>query len=231
MHQRKWKDVFERLPIERKDKSLTEISGFTNFCKDPKRFRENVVTSLNKELMVLGKSDASVCEVGCGCGDKLSFFYQQGFSCYGIDFSKTMIERGKIEIPKADLYIGEACNLPFENNSMDFVFSYSVFFYFENAAYCCQVLEEMYRIAKPQGIICVWDLPDIMERGSIIALRGEHEKGYEHTYYDMNEFIQWFKNKDIDSVKSEYLIMPEYKLSQSRFNITARLNKKSIKEA
>ena len=43
--ERKWKKVYERLPIERKDKSLTEISGFTNFCSDPQVFNENVTRS------------------------------------------------------------------------------------------------------------------------------------------------------------------------------------------
>lgn len=219
---RKWKSVYERLPLERKDKTLTEISGFTNYCSNPVKFRETVLENLRNSM---GETlSTNVCEVGCGCGDKLSYFYNLGCHCHGIDYSKNMISRGKNEMPNAQLYACEANKLPFDDSSMDFVFSYSVFIYFETQEYFQSVLSEMYRVAKPSAKICVWDVPDIKYKEEVHGFRGAPSEGYEHTYYDMNDFFHWFKSKGVQSIKSEYFIIPEYKLSNYRFNITAIKN-------
>ena len=220
---RKWKEVYERLPIERKDQSLTAISGFTNDITDQKKFRDTVIANLEKELKI--KNNANICEVGCGCGDKLTHFYNNNHNCFGVDYSEAMIKRALEEMPKAELHAKEACDLPFKDNSMDFVFSYSVFIYFETKEYFYKVLEEMYRIAKPSATICIWDVPDIRDKDYVLSYRGHPEKGYEHTYYDMNDFFDWFKEKNIKHIKSEYIFIPEYKHSNHRFNITVKLNK------
>lgn len=128
-------------------------------------------------------------------------------------------------MPKAKLFTGEANKLPFKSNSMDIVFAYSVFIYFENEKYLNQVLSEMYRIAKPEGMICIWDVPDIMDKQKVISFRGKPQKGYEHTYYDMNTFFKWFKEKKIKFISSEYIVIPEYRHSYHRFNINVKLNK------
>jgi ubiquinone/menaquinone biosynthesis C-methylase UbiE len=221
---RKWKEVFERLPIERKNKSLTEISGFTNFCEESTEFRNQVLNYLSSELPK-NSLHFNVCEVGCGCGDKLSFFYNKDYSCYGLDYSENMIKRAKEEMPQATLYTGEACKLPFEDNSMNFIFSYSVFLYFESEEYTSAVLSEIYRVAKPNALICIWDVPDIQYKEAVLKLRGSPEEGYQHAYYDINYFMQWFKQKEIKSIKAEYTPISVYKLSNYRFNITVKLNK------
>jgi len=77
MPSRKLKEVYERLPIERKDKTLTEISGFTNFYNDPKAFRQKVIEGLHTEFGQRKKAD--ICEIGCGCGDKLTYFYHLAY--------------------------------------------------------------------------------------------------------------------------------------------------------
>jgi len=224
MFKRNWQEVYERLPLERKDKSLTEIAGFDGYCTDIALFRLKVLTNLLAEFDA--RDRVNVCEVGCGCGDKLNFFHQLGHHCFGIDYSENMIKRARQEMPTAEFYVGEAAKLPFADHSMDFVFSYGVAMYFESWEYCDKVLSELYRIAKPQATICVWEISDIREKEKVMAFRGEHKPGYEHTYYDMNDFIQWFKVREIKTVKSEYVIIPEYKHSPHRFNITAKLNKK-----
>ncbi|MCA9408851.1 MAG: class I SAM-dependent methyltransferase, partial [Candidatus Omnitrophica bacterium] len=210
-------------PIERKDKSLTEISGFTNYCSDQAAFRQQVLENLMKEFKY--SKSVNVCEVGCGCGDKLTHFYNLGHQCSGLDYSENMIKRAKEEMPKADLHPGEAAKLPFADNSMDFVFSYSVFIYFETPEYFHKVLEEMYRIAKPGATICIWDVPDLKDKEKVEAFRGKSAQGYEHTYYDMNDFFIWFKERKIKDIKCEYNIIPEYRLSNHRFNLTVNLNK------
>jgi ubiquinone/menaquinone biosynthesis C-methylase UbiE len=216
---RKWRQVYERLPIERKDKTLSEISGFDKYCTDGEALRSTVFNNLLKESAI--KVPGDVCEVGCGCADKLIFFDKAGYRCHGVDYSATMIERAKKEIPSGEFYHCDASELPFADNSMDLVFSYSVFVYFEGWDYAVKVLKEMYRIAKDNAAICIWDVPDIKEQDKVEAFRGVPEKGYEHTYYDMNDFIQWFKAAGVLKVKAGYFFIPVYKHSLYRFNVTA----------
>jgi ubiquinone/menaquinone biosynthesis C-methylase UbiE len=225
MFLRKWQEVYERLPLERKDKTLTEISGFDKFCSDYAAFRKTVFADLLEDSGI--RKGARVCEVGCGCGDKLGLFYGAGYRCSGVDYSRNMIQRAKQEMPLAELHVVEAAKLPFPDNSMDLVFAYSVFIYFEDWPYARQALEEMVRVAKSDACVCVWDVPDIKEKARVESFRGAAQAGYEHTYYDMNDFIQWFKEKNVKLVRAGYKPMPFYKHSYFRFNVTAKLDKKA----
>jgi SAM-dependent methyltransferase len=216
---KKWREVWERLPVERKNKSLAEISGYEQYCTDFEKLQHAVFNNLLENSKL--KPNGNVCEVGCGCGDKLVLFNQAGYKCSGVDYSSSMIDRVKKEIPTGDFHVSEASILPFPSNSMDLVFSYGVFFYFDSWAYAMKALEEMYRIAKPQATICVWDVADVREQKVVESFRGAPQPGYEHTYFDMNDFMQWFKNKGCSQLKTEYFSMPFYKLSAHRFNVTA----------
>ena len=91
---------------------------------------------------------------------------------------------------------------------MDFIFSYSVIFYFDSWDYCQKVFSEMYRIAKPGAVICICVSLTSGEKRKSRRFSGDPEPGYEHTYYDMNDIIQWFKSREIAGIKSEYLFMP-----------------------
>jgi ubiquinone/menaquinone biosynthesis C-methylase UbiE len=223
MSLRKWKEVYERLPLERQDKSLAEISGFDKSCTNYEAFRKAIFAELLKVSKI--KKASSVCEVGCGCGDKLALFYDSGYRCFGVDYAQNMIKRAKQEMPSADLHVSEANMLPFADNSMDLVFSYSVFFYFENWQYTCKVLEQMYRVAKPDAVICIWDLPDVEKKDQIETLYRQAQAGYEHTYFNRNDFIQWFKLKKIKQVRADFKFLPFYRHSSFRFNVTAKLAK------
>jgi ubiquinone/menaquinone biosynthesis C-methylase UbiE len=136
-----------------------------------------------------------------------------------------MIARARQEMPSANLFVSEAVKLPFPDNSMDLVFSYSVFCYFEDWGYAGKVLDEMYRVAKHNAVLCIWDVPDVKKKDAVESFRGKAEAGYEHTYYDMNEFIQWFLKKDIKRVWGGYRLMPFYQHSNFRFNITVEIDK------
>jgi ubiquinone/menaquinone biosynthesis C-methylase UbiE len=217
---KEWKEVYERLPQERKDRSLAEISGFDRFCDDPELLRRSVVNDLLEVSQV--RPGSSVLEVGCGCADKLSLFYQSGYVCSGVDFSSSMIARARQEMPSAALHVGEALSLPMEDASQDLVFSYSVFFYFDSFEYAAMVLKEMWRVVKPGGTVCVWDIPDVGKKEEILRVRGLPASGYEHMYYDMEELVGWFKDSGAVQAEGVYRHKPFYQHSAYRFHITAK---------
>jgi len=217
---RKWKEVYERLPLERATCSLADISGFNRYCDDQEALRHFVFRRL-AGLQRGSSPGRTVCAVGCGCGDKLKLFCEAGFQCFGVDYSSSMIERAKVEMPAAQLFNSEAIELPFPSACADIVFSFSVFIYFEAWDYAARALEEMWRVARPGAVVCVWDVPDVNRKKEVEAFRGPAEQGYEHTYYDMNDFVRWFLEHGASEVRSEYVVLPFYKHSLSRFHITA----------
>ncbi len=76
----------------------------------------------------------------------------------GLDFSKNMLSVGQqkideLHLEQAELIHGNAMDLPFENDSFDYV---TIGFGLRNVPDYIQVLKEMYRVLKPGGIaVCL----------------------------------------------------------------------------
>jgi ubiquinone/menaquinone biosynthesis C-methylase UbiE len=60
-------------------------------------------------------------DVGCGSGALLKLAYKKRFLTYGIDISDTAIKQAKEEVPNAELVVGSAENLPWQNDYFDYV--------------------------------------------------------------------------------------------------------------
>ena len=73
----------------------------------------------------LDKSRIKVLEVGSGTGNNLWFFAKEGFGTYGIDFSASACQNAKKLLKsnnlKADITIGNFCQLPYQNNFFDLI--------------------------------------------------------------------------------------------------------------
>ncbi|WP_426252124.1 class I SAM-dependent methyltransferase [Paenibacillus pabuli] len=85
-----------------------------------------------------------VLEVGCGTGSNLWYVSREGFSIYGIDGSKTAIEKAKkrldSELSKwsGELVIGDITSLPYEDEEFDAVI--------DNEAICANSYESSIKI-------------------------------------------------------------------------------------
>jgi len=101
-----------------------------------------------------------ILDIGCGNSRNLLPFYQNNFTCYGIDFSENVIELAKKYISKhemkVNLKIANAENLPYKNNFFDYCLSLAVLHHVKNKE---KAIQEIYRVLKPNGkaIICVWN--------------------------------------------------------------------------
>jgi ubiquinone/menaquinone biosynthesis C-methylase UbiE len=67
-------------------------------------------------------------------------------SLAGLDYSQKAIDFISKNLA-GQFFCSEAKNIPFPDTSFDIVFSFDVFFYFENLAYAEAVLREMFRVA------------------------------------------------------------------------------------
>lgn len=75
----------------------------------------------------------------------------------GLDFSEKMLEAGKPKVAQfstIDLMHGNAMDLPFEDNTFDYV---TIGFGLRNVPNYDTVLKEMYRVVKPGGMVACID--------------------------------------------------------------------------
>lgn len=104
------------------------------------------------------KKEARILDVGCGYGRTLDELYHRGCrSLTGIDFSDGMIARGKQEFPYLDLRVMEHDTIPFPDASVDAVILFAVLTCIRTNEKQEQLLSEIRRVLKPQGILYVND--------------------------------------------------------------------------
>ncbi|MED4476475.1 demethylmenaquinone methyltransferase, partial [Oceanobacillus caeni] len=141
--------VFEK--IYKNYDSMNSIISFQRH----KAWRKDVM----KRMKVKNKSSAL--DVCCGTGDwsiSLAKAVGKNGSVVGLDFSKNMLsiaEKKKEEknLKHLKLIHGNAMELPFEDNSFDYV---TIGFGLRNVPDYMTVLKEMYRVVKPGGkVVCL----------------------------------------------------------------------------
>ena len=97
------------------------------------------------------RSQIRILELGCGAGNNLAFFVQEGFACSGFDSSPTAIEYARNRIgPVADLRVANLPTIPFADAAFDLVI--------ERAAACyvnfednVRTIAEVQRVLRPRG--------------------------------------------------------------------------------
>ena len=99
----------------------------------------------------------SLLEIGCGAGAVLGILGQTfpGLKLAGIDLEDKQIEYaknhlGNFHLDNVDLRVGDATNLPWQNNQFDRL--YAIWF-LEHLANPLEVLKEAKRVLKPGGTI------------------------------------------------------------------------------
>jgi phosphatidylethanolamine/phosphatidyl-N-methylethanolamine N-methyltransferase len=102
------------------------------------------------------KPGSQVLEVGIGTGLTLPL-YSKEQSIVGIDLSEGMLKKAEervrdLGMSKVELHKMSAEELKFSDDSFDYVYAPSVFSVVSNPR---KVLDEMVRVCKPDGTICV----------------------------------------------------------------------------
>lgn len=119
-----------------------------------KKWRDDIMMKMTV------KENSTALDVCCGTADwtiALAEAVGPKGHVTGLDFSESMLEAGK---PKVDAYEnvelihGNAMELPFEDNSFDYV---TIGFGLRNVPNYETVLKEMYRVVKPGGMVACLD--------------------------------------------------------------------------
>lgn len=94
----------------------------------------------------------SVLEVGCNAGNDLKLF-PETIEVHGIDSNEKIIENTKEKLPSGNFKVGTISKLPYENSSIDMVFSHGFFNYLEDEL-VAKGIDEMFRVAKKYVVSC-----------------------------------------------------------------------------
>jgi len=112
----------------------------------------------NKVKDVLPKN-AAVLEVAPGPGFLAIEFAKAGNKVTALEISKTFVEIAATNAKEANVSVdvrqGNASDMPFTENSFDFIICVAAF---KNFSEPLQAIREMYRVLKPNGKACIMDL-------------------------------------------------------------------------
>lgn len=126
-----------------------QIVKYHSFESDLPRWKEGQKRFLEDFFEV--HTDAKILDVACGDGVGLSWFKDNGYtSVMGFDASERKAERARVY--GYPVGVGDMHQLPYETGQFDVVYSSHTL---EHALSPATVLDEFYRILKPEGILIV----------------------------------------------------------------------------
>ena len=179
--------------------------GFWNKYADENESRNN--DEFTKFLTNLARSlhCTSVLEIGCGTGIDLRKF-DDSFEIHGVDLNEHALEIARKSIPKAKFYKESITKLPFEDSSVDFVFTHKLLNYLDDETVDNGV-SEMFRVAKRYILNC--------------ELFGETEEKIDDEMRYRNMLKRWldYKVRVVSNVNMHEEIEPE----QVRFTLLRKL--------
>jgi len=146
----------------------------------------------------------------CGAGGrfpKLALFANNEFKTYGIEISGDQMKMAEdyAKNEKLDLHIikGDMRNLPYESESYGFAYSYNTIFHM-NKEDIGIAINEMFRVVKKHGLICVNLLSIDDSRYGIgketspgIFMQEEQGEQISHTYFGYDEGDSYFSEHEI----------------------------------
>ncbi|SFJ46508.1 MerR family transcriptional regulator [Thermoflavimicrobium dichotomicum] len=149
--------------------------------------------------MIQPKQDEVGLEIGIGTGNLAGRFLQRGIEIKGIDQSKEMLKQCKRKHPEIETRIGNFLAIPYPDHRFDFVVtSYALHHLTDDQKLLA--LEEMKRVLKPEGRICIADLMFVDEKARMDYLEQWRKRGREDIiaqiedefYADRSRLLAWF---------------------------------------
>ncbi len=136
----------------------------------------------------------SLLDIGCGTGVFLELFWESGFDVYGIDASAAMISRARERMGHlADLHLGKAQHLPFDDNEFDFSAMITLLEFCDDPR---EVIKEAARVTKKGLLLC------FLNRNSLYCLKKRLLKSKQA---GMMAGIRYFSHREIKNMITQVL--------------------------
>ena len=115
----------------------------SNYNQEYAKFVRDLATSLRAD---------SVLEVGCNSGNDLREF-PENFEVYGIDLNEHALDIARKKLPSFEFKNESISNIPFEDSSMDFVFTHYLLNYLPEQE-MEKAIKELFRVSKKYILTC-----------------------------------------------------------------------------
>ena len=126
--------------------------GFWDAYSDENESRYNEEFAKFTRDLAASLRCASVLEIGCGTGIDLRLFTNT-FEIHGVDLNDHALEIAKEKLPIANFKKGSITELPFEDSSVDFVFTHGLMNYLDDVI-LEKGISEMYRVSGKYIMNC-----------------------------------------------------------------------------
>lgn len=155
---------------------------------------------------------SSVLDVGCGTGEVLYIIKNlyPTISLYGIDISQEMLKQAEEKgLYKVNLLLGDAENLPFENEKFDLLVCTDSFHHYPNPQ---KAINEFYRVLENDGYLLLADFWKPFPIRQVMNLFLPFSNEGDVKIYSKKEILTFLKNARFQDVqykrvnKSSYLI-------------------------
>lgn len=203
------------------DTRWEEVHGQTEWGKYPS---EDVIRFVARNYYKRVREQVSIVDVGCGGGANTWYLAKEGFDVYAFDGSKSAVEKTKNRIVQegleAQFKVADAANTGYGDEQFDVVIDSAVIYANTTSGVSC-ILDEMYRILKPEGKIFSTGLfsEDTtgfgtgekiddktyrnLESGAIANLETIH-------FFDEKEIRELWSQKGFKNIKIDKLVRTEY---------------------
>ena len=147
----------------------------------------------------------NILEIGCGTGIDLKEF-KEPFEVNGLDLNDHALNLARKSLPNVNFKNGDITNMPYEDSSIDFIFTHKLLNYLDDETLDTGVAE-MFRVSKKYILNC--------------ELFGESEKSINENMKSRNMLKRWmnYKVKVISDVHMHEDIEPE----KVRFTLLRKL--------
>jgi ubiquinone/menaquinone biosynthesis C-methylase UbiE len=115
----------------------------SNYNQEYAKFIRDLATSLRA---------SSVLEVGCNSGNDLKEF-PENFEVHGIDLNEHALDIAKKKLPSFKFKKGSILNIPFEDSSIDFVFTHYLLNYLPEQE-IEKAIKELFRVSRKYILTC-----------------------------------------------------------------------------
>ena len=105
----------------------------------------------------------SVLEIGCGTGIDLRLF-SNDFQIHGVDLNDNALEIAKEKIPFANFKKSSITDLPFEDSSIDFIFTHQLLNYLDDDGYTYKTEDGSVSAQFEHTVLITDDKPIILTR-------------------------------------------------------------------
>lgn len=126
--------------------------NFWNMYADENEARYNEEFSKFVRNLAVSLGATNVLEIGCGTGIDLRLL-PDTVEINGIDLNDNALKIAKEKIPQGDFKKGNIAELPFEDSSIDFVFTHQLLNYLDDET-LEKGVSEMHRVAKKYIMNC-----------------------------------------------------------------------------